>query len=373
MDESKFHLTTMVTIHLRSETKPMEHRSALTPTTARKLKDAGYEVLVERSPTRIFDDKEFEDQGLELIPEHSWKTAPKDRIILGLKELEEEDFPLVHDHVSFAHCYKDQAGWEKVLARYPAGKGTLYDLEFLQDETGRRVAAFGFYAGFAGAALGVQDWIARVTEDKPLVPVEHYPNENVLVDELKTALDKVGKAPKVLVIGALGRCGKGAVDLCQKIGIPDTNIIKWDMAETAKGGPFQEIVDADIFVNCIYLSQPIPKFVTLKELNDAKRNLRVIVDVSADTTNPHNPIPVYTVATTFDKPTVPVDVTEGPSLDVISIDHLPSLLPREASEFFSADLLPSLLQLKDRDTARVWADAKKLFDHHVARLPAGSY
>lgn len=35
---------------------------------------------------------------------------------------------------------KQQAGWEKVLARFPRGGGTLLDLEFLVDENGRRVA-----------------------------------------------------------------------------------------------------------------------------------------------------------------------------------------------------------------------------------------
>jgi saccharopine dehydrogenase (NAD+, L-lysine-forming) len=47
---------------------------------------------------------------------------------------------------------------------------------------------------------------------------------------------------------------------------------------------------------------------------------------------------------------------------VISIDHLPTLLPREASEQFSSDLLPSLLQLPQRDNARVWVEAEKLFN-----------
>lgn len=55
-----------------------------------------------------------------------------------------------------------------------------------------------------------------------------------------------------------------------------------------------------------------------------------------DTTSPFNPVPIYTVATTFDRPTVPVEgLKNGPPLSVISIDHLPSLLPREASEAFS--------------------------------------
>ncbi|ANB13284.1 saccharopine dehydrogenase (NAD+, L-lysine-forming) [Sugiyamaella lignohabitans] len=365
--------TSPTIIHLRAETKPLEHRSALTPTTAKKLVDAGFEVYVEKSKQRIFDDKEFSDVGIPLVEENSWKTAPKDRIILGLKELEEETFPLIHEHIQFAHCYKDQGGWQEVLSRFPAGNGTLYDLEFLEDDNGRRVAAFGYHAGFAGAALGVQAWAFQQTHTKAadgsLGSVSPYPNETELVNAVKSDLKKTGKVPKALVIGALGRCGTGAVDLLKKIGVPDENILKWDMAETAKGGPFKEIVeDVDIFVNCIYLSKPIPPFVNYDSLNTEARKLQVIVDVSADTTNPHNPIPVYTVATTFTEPTVEVEVKQEPRLTVISIDHLPTLLPREASEAFSTALLPSLLTLPQRQSAPVWTRAKALFDKHVARL-----
>lgn len=31
--------------------------------------------------------------------------------------------------------YKGQGGWETVLGRFPRGKGTLLDLEFLEDGT----------------------------------------------------------------------------------------------------------------------------------------------------------------------------------------------------------------------------------------------
>ena len=89
-------------------------------------------------------------------------------------------------------------------------------------------------------------------------------------------------------------------------------------------------------------------------------------------TNPNNPVPVYDITTTFDKPTVPVTLppgSQGPPLSVISIDHLPSLLPRESSEMFSEALMPSLLQLKDRASARVWRQAEDLFKEKVATLP----
>jgi saccharopine dehydrogenase (NAD+, L-lysine-forming) len=176
----------------------------------------------------------------------------------------------------------------------------------------------------------------------------------------------------VLVIGALGRCGRGAVDLCVKAGVAD--ILQWDLAETsAKPGPYQEIVESDVFVNCIYLSKKIPPFVDAAALASPSRRLSVVCDVSCDTTNPHNPIPIYDVNTTFDHPTVPVRLASaGPDdlpLSVISIDHLPSLLPREASEAFSSALLPSLLELHDRKHARVWQQAEKLFHEKCATLP----
>jgi len=44
----------------------------------------------------------------------------------------------------------------------------------------------------------------------------------------------------------------------------------------------------------------------------------------------------------------------------MSSDHLPSLLPREASEAFSEALLPSLLQLPERDIAPVWVGCREV-------------
>lgn len=363
-----------VEIHVRAETKPLEHRAALTPESAKALIDAGFKIYVEKSEQSSFQISEYEAVGCEIVELGSWKSAPKSRIIFGLKELEEESFPLIHEHIQFAHCYKNQGGWQEVLSRFPAGNGTLYDIEFLENDQGRRVAAFGYYAGFAGAAVGALDWAnKKINGENSILPgLEPYQSEDDLVAHVKKEIDaavaKGHDLPQCLVIGALGRCGTGATTLFRRVGIPEDKILKWDMAETAKGGPFKEIVESDIFVNCIYLSKPIPPFVTQELLDSPDRKLTSIVDVSADTTNPHNPVPVYTEITTFPKPTALVPTAAGPTLTVCSIDHLPSLLPRDASNLFSKDLLPSLLELPNRDTAPVWVKARKLYEHHVARL-----
>lgn len=200
--------------------------------------------------------------------------------------------------------------------------------------------------------------------------VRAYDNESDLILHVKDIVQQVlhtgASPPTILVIGALGRCGSGAVDCCQKLGID--NILQWEMSETARDGPFKEIVQSDVFINCIYLNEQIPPFIDEKSLNTAERRLSVVVDVSCDISNPFNPIPIYNANTTFTNPTVRFATSLGPELDVISIDHLPSLLPREASEEFSQPLLNSLLQLDKWRTTRVWSEAEYLFQRKVGEM-----
>ncbi|KAJ6495466.1 hypothetical protein C8R45DRAFT_900242 [Mycena sanguinolenta] len=365
------------TFWLRCETKQFERRAALTPVTSKRLIDAGFDIFVERDKQRIFEDSEYEVVGCTLVANNSWPAAPTTATIIGLKALEESKEPIPHTHIQFAHCYKNQAGWVAVLNRFQRGGGTLYDIEFLTDAVGRRVAAFGFYAGFAGAAAGALALASQKNGEK-LGHLQPFENEVAMVATVKQLLGGSGRGVKALVIGALGKCGRGAIGLFRKVGLEEDDILKWDLAETAKGGPFDEILDVDIFVNCIYLNSKIPPFITREQIIAAGpgRRLSVVVDVSCDTTNPFNPIPIYSINTTFAEPTVALDrslclISILPALSVVSIDHLPTLLPREASEQFSLDLLPALLEFPNRQTSRVWSDAEKLFiEKRVAAVEA---
>lgn len=98
-------------IHLRQEQKPLEHRS-FSPAVIGELVKAGYLVSVERSSEdaeykRIFEDSEYEAAGAKLVQKGTWPDAPAGTLILGLKEIPEEDFPLRNSHIAFAHCYKN--------------------------------------------------------------------------------------------------------------------------------------------------------------------------------------------------------------------------------------------------------------------------
>lgn len=348
-------------IWLRAETKPHERRTALTPQSAAALVAAGFDVTVETSGQSCFPAGAYEGAGCALAAPGTWPDAPADAFVLGLKELPESDAPLRHRHIYFAHAYKEQAGWRDVLRRFTRGGGALYDLEFLVDGKGRRVAAFGYWAGFAGAAVAVKTWCGQQLGRDPVVPaLADYANRDVLVaelqDELAGAVAAAARAPTVIVIGALGRSGSGACDLAKALGL---DVAEWDMAETAAGGPFRAVLAHDIFINCVLVFSSIPPFVTQETVAAPDRALAVICDVSCDPFGDYNPVPLYTECTSFETPAERL-LDGPPPLDLVAIDHLPSMLPKESSENFSQQLLPTLLQL-DQPKEGVWGRALETF------------
>ncbi len=347
----------MTHLWVRAEQRLHEERVGLTPDGAKALIDAGIRVTVEESSVRAIGIDGYVNAGAEIAPENSWPDAPSDAIIFGLKELPEDGTPLPHRHIMFGHAFKGQHSGKELLRRFNAGGGTLYDLEYLVDETGRRVAAFGYWAGFAGAAVAMRCWAAQA-RGETAGPVGVFMSSDALVADLKSDLASSGAdAAKAIVIGALGRVGTGASDLFGRLGV---TVTKWDMAETAGGGPFPEILDHNVFINCIFARPGTPVFVPKSALNQ-DRKLTVIGDVSCDPDSDYNPIPVYDRATDWTDPAL--RVATDPVLDVTAIDNLPSMLPVESSQDYAAQLLPSLLTLDNLD-AGVWARAYNDFKTH---------
>ncbi|TCP39720.1 saccharopine dehydrogenase [Rhodovulum marinum] len=349
----------MTHLWVRAEQRPNEERVGLTPEGAAQLIGAGLKVSVEESSVRALPIDGYAQAGCEIVAENSWPDAPADAIIFGLKELPEDGTPLPHRHIMFGHAYKGQPAGRDLLRRFAAGGGTLYDLEYLVDDSGRRVAAFGYWAGYAGAAVSLMCWAAQ-QRGGIAGPAGVHPGSESLKAALSETLDGLGR-PTAIVIGALGRVGTGASDLCRAMGVETT---RWDMAETAHGGPFPEILDHQIFLNCIFAAPGTPVFVP-ENAKTAPRQLSVIGDIACDPTSDFSPIKVYDRVTDWQAPALRVH--DAPPLDVTAIDNLPSMLPVESSQDYAAQLLPSLLTLADLD-AGVWGRAKAEFDKHIKTI-----
>jgi saccharopine dehydrogenase (NAD+, L-lysine-forming) len=347
----------MTHLWVRAEQRPNEERVGLTPEGAAALVKAGIRVTVEKSSVRAIPLDGYVAAGCDIAEENQWPKAPADAIIFGLKELPEDGTPLTHRHIMFGHAFKGQPAGRVLLQRFKAGGGVLYDLEYLVNEDGRRVAAFGYWAGYAGAALSLKCWAAQ-QRGGIAGSVRKVPSKDALLAQLGEELAGLGR-PRAIIIGALGRVGTGAADLCEAMGVAVT---KWDMAETASGGPFPEVLQHEIFLNCILARPGCPVFVPASAKTNP-RKLTVIGDIACDPTSDFSPIKVYDRATDWDAPALRVH--DNPPLDVTAIDNLPSLMPVESSEDYAAQLLPSLLTLTDLDSG-IWGRAKVEFDKHVA-------
>ena len=346
----------MTHLWIRAEQRPHEDRVGLTHEGAAALVAAGLQVTVEHSRSRAIGIDGYAAVGCQIVAENLWPDAPDDAIIFGLKELPEDGTPLHHRHIMFGHAYKGQPAGQTLLRRFRAGGGTLYDLEYLVDDTGRRVAAFGYWAGYAGAAISLKCWAAQ-QQGGVAGPVAKYADKAAMLADLGAEL--AGKPlPRALIIGALGRVGTGAADLCTALGVAVT---KWDIAETASGGPFSQVLRHEILLNCILARPGCPVFVPASAKTDA-RALRVIGDIACDPTSDFSPIKVYDRATDWDAPGLRVH--DVPPLDVMAIDNLPSLLPVESSVDYAAQLLPSLATLGAIEEG-VWGRAKAEFDRYI--------
>jgi saccharopine dehydrogenase (NAD+, L-lysine forming) len=322
---------------MRHEVRHTELRAPITPADAKALVEHGINLTVEESPQRVFPIVDYIDAGCQVAPAGSWTEADDDVFVVGLKELPDDPPLLRHRHVFFGHAFKGQRGGAELLGRFADGGGTLLDVEYLVNAEHRRLAAFGYWAGYVGAALAVLH--ARGELDTTLKP------------QSREALDarlRVGPCAYIhaLVVGALGRCGRGAQDALAVAGITPTC---WDVEDTRVLNR-AALLRHDVLINTVLSTCAGEAFLTYDDLDDPARRLRVVSDVSCDVASAYNVLPIYESPTSWDNPVRRLRAAPIP-IDIIAIDNLPSLLPLEASAAFSAELAPQLFSL---DGAASW-------------------
>ncbi len=341
-------------IVLRCEERASERRTPITPQGAAQLQQQGVTVLVESSPVRVFADDEYRAAGVAVVPAGSWATASRDAVVVGIKELPDEPESLHHRHVYFAHAFKGQRDAAHTLGRFVDGGGELLDLEYLVDDDGRRVVAFGYWAGFVGGSLAALQLAGTLRA--PLQPMT--------LDGLTTALEQAAQklvGATCVVTGAFGRAGRGATDA---LILADVGVSRWDRDDTADLDS-NALVAHDALVHCVHADQPQRPFLTEADRDRPGRRLRVLADVTADVTSDLNLLPVSDRHTSWPEPVRRI-WTDPVPLDAIVIDNLPSLLPLQASADFSRALVPLLPSLFT--DGPVWSRARRRFELAVEGL-----
>ena len=308
---------------LRAEKSLTEYRTPLTPAHMASLAPF-FRLFVERAAHRCYSDEEYEKAGATLVAPSSW-IGMKGAYVIGLKEM---DGASIHGQTltHFAHALNGQQGAAQRLAS--VCKGTFIDYEYMVDSAGARVLSFCKESGTVGCYLALMAYyVQRGAEglygEDGMLPFFHQATyQQILMEETQIY------RPSVLLIGH-GTVGKACEAVLNLFGITPTI---W----TSKTVPsVQEIHNHEILLHAVRLDvkHPVAPFLRLSDFTDTMR-LSVICDLTCDAHHPHNTLPLYDTYTTRSHPVR--TISTKPRVDLIAIDHLPSLDPVTSSDAFSA-------------------------------------
>ncbi|XP_077240868.1 lysine-ketoglutarate reductase/saccharopine dehydrogenase bifunctional enzyme isoform X2 [Tasmannia lanceolata] len=154
-EEKMLGLTTMLgngVVGILSESSNLwERRAPLTPSHCARLLHSGKgksgveRIIVQPSTKRIHHDAEYEDVGCEISDDLS-----QCGLILGIKQPKFEMILPDRAYSFFSHTHKAQRENMPLLDKILAERVSLYDYELIVREDGKRLLAFGKYAGRAG-------------------------------------------------------------------------------------------------------------------------------------------------------------------------------------------------------------------------------
>ena len=305
---------------LRAEKSLTEYRTPLTPSDMASLAPF-FRLLVERAAHRCYSDEEYEKAGATLVAPLSWVGMPR-AYVTGLKEM---DGVAIHGQTlaHFAHALNGQQGAEQRLAAIR--EGTFIDYEYMVNHVGARVLSFCRESGDVGCYLALMAYYAqRGAEglEQGIPPFHRATYQQILMEETQMY------RPSVLLIGH-GTVGKACEAVLKRFGITPTI---W----TSKSVPSVEAVrDHEILLHAIRLDKkkPVPPFFRLTDFTESMR-LSVICDLTCDAHHPHNTLPLYDTYTSRSAPVR--TISTKPRVDLIAMDHLPSLDPVTSSDAFSS-------------------------------------
>jgi len=331
-------------IYIRSELNPYERRCPIVPQDIYRLIEQNYIIYIESSTNRIYNDNDYKNAGA-IITDKKWYSEEFSKgLIIGLKELSNLEKLNNHIHVYFSHSYKNQINSEQILTSFKNSNSILYDFEYFLDNNNKRTIAFGYYAGYIGCSLGLLQYFTKKLINNNIKNLQPWNSSNELLEEVRKIYNK---NINIAVIGANGLCGKSVIKVLDYFGI---NYIKYNSNDIKIN---LEIFD--IVYNCIKLNKNMNE--TWIDENTIFTKPITIVDISCDYTQKNNPIKIYNKQTTWETPVL----SYNNFVDIIAIDNLPSLLPKDSSIAFSSILINLLLNYNDKQ----WNNNKNIYNNII--------
>ena len=373
----------MIRIGIIREGKiPIDRRVPITPDQAIEIQqDFEVEVICQPSPHRCYEDSEYQSKGITISDD-----LTDCDILFGVKEVPIDDLIPNKTYFFFSHTIKAQPYNRDLLRAILQKKIRLIDYEMLFDTSGRRVVAFGRYAGIVGAYNAIWTYGKRYN----LFDIKRAHDCRDL-DEMRLEFKKVKLPPVKIVLTGGGRVGKGAMEVLFGMGLKKVSpkelrkkqfkkpvfaqLNSRDYYKSLNGDAFHR---SDFFRNCekykgdflkyakkadiliagAYWDPKAPVLFTREDMVKPSFSLRVIADITCDI---EGSIPSTKEATTILDPVYDYNPSEDvverahtdeANISVMAVDNLPAELPRDASIDFGRDLithcLPNLFE-NDRD------------------------
>jgi len=353
---------------------PKDKRVALTPYQARQVMERFPEVdlVAQTSDIRCFTDQDYLNEGIQVVD-----SVDDCDILLGVKEVPIPNLIANKTYFFFSHTIKKQPYNQPLIREVISKKIRLIDYETLTDETGKRIIAFGRWAGIVGAYNGIWTFGKRYN----LFDIRRA-SECFDLEDLKTEYEKV-KLPaiKIALTGG-GRVAKGAMEVLHGMNIRKvtpaafieeqfdypvfTQLNTRDYHVRKDGGEFSrhefydnpELYDADFLkyakVTDLLIAAAFwdPNSPVLFKREDILKNdfkINIVADITCDI---EGSIPSTKKPSTIEDPVYdynPSDnevesaFTDEGNITVMAVDNLPCELPRDASESFGNELLNNVL------------------------------
>ncbi len=360
---------------LRETKNPPDRRVPLTPPQVVALEELYpySEIYVQPSNSRCYSDEEYEYLNIPLKEDLSDCD-----ILLGVKEVDKRTLIPGKTYLFFAHVGKKQPHNRELLQEIVRRNIRLIDYEYLLNEKGERVVAFGRYAGIVGAYNGLRARGIKTNRFK-LKPAYQCRD----LEEMWAGLRLIELKPglKILVTGK-GRVANGAMEtlnICDIVQISPEEYLtrEFDVPVVCQIGPGhyvkhnknqpfrfthfikhpEEYISSflpytkatDILITGHYWDPRSPVFFSKGDMKRSDFRISVIADISCDI---NGPIPSTLRATTIADPFYgynPYLEMEEPAFErltnitVMSVDNLPGELPRDASADFGRQLMKSLM------------------------------
>lgn len=368
-------------IGILKETKsPVDNRVALTPLQIRNLRSIypNLDFFVQPSPTRAFSDREYADLGIPVA-----ENMEECDVLLGIKEANPDTLIPGKHYFFFGHVAKMQL-YNKPLLREMVNKHlTFSDWEYLVDNQGGRLVAFGWYAGVVGVYYTLRGWGMRT--GTALLPEPHI---DFSKEEIINHLRNARLAPAKILLTGNGRVSQGAQYVLDRIGARKVSVKEYLEISSPTGlvytvaGPaelvkpsdpaaefdhqefvaapekyvsdFEKFADTtDILITGHFWSPDQPVYLTKELCTRPEFRIRMIGDITCDiegsikstirSSTHASPFYDYNPLTGAEE----APFTSADNISVMAVDTCPNALPRETSEFFGdkfiATVLPDLI------------------------------